>query len=237
MNGPAWLSRILEPAGSGTDPWVLLEGRLAVEAALAGWWEVAGVLVDEAADGDFGSWSGLEVARCPAADLVGIGEPARHGGVVGWTKRPPETVEVAAFARGLDPAALLVVCPRIADPRRTGELIREALQHGAAGVLCGAEGVSPFSPEAVHASEGAVFRMPVRVADGGQLLRSLKAAAVELIGLEADGEREAPDAPEGRRALVMGDPVKGLGPFWRAACDRVLAGDVREWLSGSRAGR
>ena len=40
---------------------------------------------------------------------------------------------------------------------------RAACRRWAAGVLCGAEGVSPFSPEAVHASEGAVFRMPVRV--------------------------------------------------------------------------
>ena len=219
------------------DSWILLEGRPAVEAALAGWWEVAGVLVDEAANGDFGTWSGLEVARRPAADLAGIGDPGRHGGVVGWAKRPAETREVAAFTRGLDPAALLVVCPRIADPWRTGELVREAVRHGAAGVLCGAEGASPFSPEAVHASAGAVFRLPVRVADGGQLLRSLKAAAVELVGLEVEGDRPAPDATEGRRALVMGDPANGLGPFWRAACDRVLAGDAREWLSGSRAGR
>jgi tRNA G18 (ribose-2'-O)-methylase SpoU len=237
VNEPDWLSRVVEGAGSASDPWVLLEGREAVAAALAGWWEVAGVLVDGETDDDFGAWSGLEVLRRPAGDLARIGDPARHGGVVGWAKRPAEATEVAAFARGLDAAALLVVCPRLADPWRTGEWVREALRQGAAGVLCGAEGASPFSPEAIHASEGAVFRLPVRVADGGQLLRSLKAAAVELVGLEAAGERVPPDATTGRRALVVGDPVKGLGPFWRAACDRVVAGDAREWLSGSRAAR
>lgn len=237
MKRPDWLRRVLEGAGDGGEPWILLEGREAVAAALAGWWEVAGLLVAEVVEAEFGAWSGLEVERCAAVELARIGDPARHGGVVGWAKRPAETAEVAAFVRGLDAAARLLVFPRVEDPWRAGDLIREALRQGVAGVLCGAEGRSPFAPEVVHASAGSVFRFPVRLADGGQLLRSLKAAGYELVGLEGAGERVPPDAAEGRRAVVVGDPVKGLGPFWRAACDRVVAGDARDWLSGSRGGR
>lgn len=216
---------------------MFLEGREAVAAALAGWWDVAGVLVAESVEHEFGAWSGLEVERCPAVDLAGIGDPARHGGVVAWAKCPVETSEVAAFVRGLEATALLLVFPHVEDPWAVGALIQEALRLGAAGVLCGAEGRSPFSSDLVQASAGAVFRLPVRVADGGQLLRSLKAAGYELVGLEAQGGAGLPDATEGRRALVVADPAKGLGPFWRVACDRVVAGDARDWFNGNRAGR
>jgi tRNA G18 (ribose-2'-O)-methylase SpoU len=211
-------------------PWVVLEGRTAVEAALAGWWDVAGVMIDESHPWEIPTWSGLEVERTTEAELAGLGNPGRHAGVLGLAREPAETREVAAFCKSLDAGALLVVAPRLDDPVLVGRLMAQAESAGAAGVLFGAEGASPFGAEAVEASGGAVFRLPVRVADGGQLLRSLKAAAVDLTGWEPGGGPAAPAPSSGRRALVLGDPVAGLGPFWRAACDRRGGGDWESQL-------
>jgi tRNA G18 (ribose-2'-O)-methylase SpoU len=207
------------------DLWVVLEGQGMVEAALAGWWEVAGVMISEAHSWQVPVWSGMEVERLAPAEMDLLADASVHGGVLGLAKRPSETGEVATFLRSLDAEALVVVCPRLDHPQVAGEVIRLAAEHGAAGVLFGAEGVSPFHVEAVRAAGGAIFQLPIRTADGGLLLRSLKAAGVELCGWEqAAFSGEA--ATTGRRALVMGDPEKGLGPFWRAACDRQVGGEV-----------
>lgn len=226
---PEWLNLLRDQAAGRRDPWVLLEGQATLEAALAGWWEVAGLMIDESHPWEVPAWSGLEVVRKPAGELERLGNPARHAGVLGVARQPAETAEVAAFARSLDPDALLVVCPKLVDPGFAGNVMRHADAIGAAGVLFGTEGTSPFDATAVAASAGAVFRLPVRVADGGLILRSLKAAAVDLTGWEAGGNAVGDDWLPGRRALVVGDPGAGLGPFWRAACDR-RGGDDLETL-------
>lgn len=213
-------------------PWVVLEGRAAVEAALAGWWEVAGVMMEESHPWEVPPWSGLDVRRMTAAGMAGFGDPERHGGVLGLAREPAETREVAAFCKALDADAMLVVAPRLADPVLAGRLMRQAEGIGAAAVLFGAEGTSPFGPAAIEASGGAAFRLPVRVADGGQLLRSLKAAAVDLTGWEQDGGPAAAAPAAGRRALVIGDSESGLGPFWRSACDRRGGGEWESLLRG-----
>jgi tRNA G18 (ribose-2'-O)-methylase SpoU len=182
-------------------------------------------MISEAHSWQVPVWSGMEVERLAPAEMDRLADASVHGGVLGLAKRPSETGEVATFLRSLDAEALVVVCPRLDHPQVAGEVIRLAAEHGAAGVLFGAEGISPFHVEAVRAAGGAIFQLPIRTADGGLLLRSLKAAGVELCGWEqAAFSGEA--ATTGRRALVMGDPEKGLGPFWRAACDRQVGGEV-----------
>lgn len=223
---PDWINLLCDP--SRAAPWVVLEGRAAVEAALAGWWEVAGVVIEHGHEWEVPAWSGLEVRRMSRIELAAIGCAERHRGVLGLARMPAETREVAGFLKSLPDDALLLVIPRPADPERAGRMASRALEQGAAGILFGAEGISPFHPELVSASGGAVFRLPVRMADGGQLLRSLKAAAVDLSGWEAGAAPLALPPSTGRRALVLGDGEAGLGPFWRALCDRHGGGDREE---------
>jgi tRNA G18 (ribose-2'-O)-methylase SpoU len=226
-----WQTTLREQLTDCQDPWVVLEGQGMVEAALAGWWEVAGVMISEDHSWQVPVWSGMEVVRETPEEMERLADASIHGGVLGLAKRPSETGEVATFLRSLDVEALVVVCPRLDQAAVVGDVIRLAAEYGAAGVLFGAEGVSPFHVEAVRAAGGALFQLPIRTADGGLLLRSLKAAGVELCGWEqATFSGEA--VTIGRRALVMGDPEKGLGPFWRAACDRQVGGEVAVVMQG-----
>jgi TrmH family RNA methyltransferase len=228
---PDWLNLLREQAAIRRDPWVVLEGQAALEAALAGWWEVTGVAIDEAHPWEVPSWSGLEVTRLRSGELETLADPSRHRGVLGLARIPAESSEVATFCRALEEGALLVVCPKLIDPEFAGCLTRLAEAVGAAGVLFGTEGASPFGALAVAASGGSLFRLPVRVADGGVILRSLKSAGVDLTGWEAGNVSVATSPPAGRRALVVGDPEAGLGPFWRAACDRRAGGGIGELLA------
>ena len=231
---PDWLTTLRSQVDKRIDPWVVLEGQATVEAAIAGWWEVPGVLIAEDHPWEAPIWAGLELLRKRRAEIDDITDTGSHEGVLGLAKLPSETGDVAAFTRGLDPEALLVVCPRLDDPGEIGEIMRGAEAFDAAGVIFGAEGMSPFEPEAVRAAGGSVFKLPVRIADGGLILRSLLASSFQLIGLD-----DTPDAmpasrlPDlaSRRALILGEEQGRLGKFWRSACSLRVRGHADTVLS------
>lgn len=220
-----WVEELRVQIRRRVDPWVVLEGRHAVEGALGGWWDVAGVLAGEECGWEPPHWAGLELLRRPRQELEELAGYPFHRGVLGLARQPEETADVASLMPELAEDALVVVCPSLSDAANAGAILRNAAALGAAAVIFGREGVSPFERKAVRASAGALFRLPVRVADAGQTLRCLKAARFTLLGT-ACGEMVAPlDAVEpapGRLALVIGSEADGLGPFWQAACDEFV---------------
>ena len=219
---PDWVKELRMQILERQDPWVVLEGRLAVEAAVAGWWDLAGILAGESCDWEPPEWSGLELLRCPSEELDRLGSSESHEGVLGLTKLPEETSDVATLMKELDDDALVVVCPRLFCEEQAGAVLKNAAALGAKAVIFGREGISPFERRAVRSSAGAIFRIPVRVADGGQILRCLKTAGFTLIGGAAgDGSvpLESLAIEPGRLAIVIGAENEGLGRFWQAACD------------------
>ncbi len=231
---PEWLTILRTQIEERSDPWVLLEGQTSVEAALAGWWEVPGVLVAEDHPWEAPVWSGMELLRRQRNEIDDLSDAGLHGGILGIAKIPGETGDVAAFLKGLDPEALLVVCPRLDDPWMIGEILRGAEAFDAAGVIFGSEGMSPFEPPAIRAAGSSVFKLPVRIADSGLVLRCLLAGRFQLVGLD-----ESPDSVTvgdlpvlgPRRALVLGDEDGKMGRFWRSACSVRICGDADTALS------
>jgi tRNA G18 (ribose-2'-O)-methylase SpoU len=231
---PEWLTILRTQLEERSDPWVLLEGQTSVEAALAGWWEVPGVLVAEDHPWEAPVWAGLELLRRQRDEIDDLSDAGLHGGVLGLAKIPGETGEIAAFLKGLPAEALLVVCTRVGDSWATGQIMRGADAFDAAGVIFGAEGASPFEPETIREAGESIFKLAVRIADGGVILRCLLAAGFQLIGLEdGAGSMDAKKLPAlaPRRALIIGDEAEGLGKFWKSACNLCVRGDVDSVLS------
>ena len=231
---PGWLTTLRAQTENRSDPWVLLEGQASVEAALAGWWEIPGVLVSEDHPWEAPMWAGLELLRTAREEVEALADPESHQGILGLAKLPRETGDIAPFLKGLEAEALIVVCTRLSDPDVVGSIVRSAEAFDAAGLLFGSEGISPFEPSAVRASESAVFRLPVRIGDGGLILRCLLAAGFQLIGLDEDeGAIAASDLPPlaPRRALVLGAEDEGLGNFWKRACNLRVNGQPDVVLS------
>ena len=222
-----WKEELGRQVRERRDPWVVLEGRHAVEAALAGWWQVVGVLIANDCEWEPPVWAGLEAVRAPRGELERVAGYPFHRGVLGLARQPGEVGAVAGLAAELArERALVVVCPRLADPANVGAVVRNAAALGAEAVFVGGEGASPFDRKAVRASSGAVFRLPLRVADGGEILRSLKGAGFRILG--ADGGAGAAmleeiAIEEGPLALVVGAEAEGLSAFWKAACDERVA--------------
>ncbi|GAA5483502.1 TrmH family RNA methyltransferase [Haloferula sargassicola] len=221
-----WIDELARQVRKRSDPWIVLEGRHAVEAAISGWWDVQGILAAEDCEWNLPTWSGLELTRVERAMLEGVAGYAFHRGVLGLAKLPEERSDVAALMQELGADARVVVCPSLADAANAGAIVRNAAALGAQAVIFGEDGVSPYERKAVRSSSGALFRIPVRVADGGQVLRCLKAAKFTLIGADGSEDSEGLGGyewrEEGREALVIGSEEKGLTSFWKRACDALV---------------
>lgn len=225
MDTADWMQELSAQMKSRQDPWVVLEGRHAVESAMTNWWDIVGVLAGEHSEWSPPEWSGLVVVREDRQTLEAIAGYRFHRGVLGLARQPEEVSDVQGLLSELGAESTVVVCPRLSDPSNVGAVIRNAAALGADAVLLGSEGASPFDRKAVRASSGALFGLQVRVADSGQILRCLKAAHFRLIGTTGEAEAGSLDATEpvdGRVALVIGSEADGLGSFWMKACDRLV---------------
>lgn len=219
-----WLTELRTQIRKRLDPWVVLEGRHAVEAAVAGWWDVQGVVASRESEWDLPDWSGLEVMRRSREEMKEVAGYPFHRGVLGLARQPDEVADVAGLMEELPDDAMIVVCPKLTDAANAGAIVRNAAALGAQAVIFGEEGVSPFDRKAVRASAGALFRIPVRVADGGLILRCLKAGDFSMVGATVDKEErglEVADFCDGRLALLIGSEEDGLGSFWLKACDQL----------------
>src|SRR5262249_47720490 len=127
------------------------------------------------------------------------------------------TRALAVYPQRWAPAPAGPVCVAlwgVGDPGNVGTVLRSALAFGAASVAIGPGSADPYAPEAVRASMGALFDVPVaRVRDVGEL-PGRKVALVARAGTpveELDGEL----------TLVVGAEREGLPEDVVAACDEV----------------
>ncbi len=130
----------------------------------------------------------LAVAHLPDGVLPGAAPPA-----------PPATVLTLALAD-------------VRDPGNVGTIIRLADWYGVAAVICSPTTADPFSPKAVSASMGSVFRVPVAFADLPELLTELPPTFPAVWGADMAGANvhTLQLAPAG--LLIMGSESHGLPP-------------------------
>ncbi len=108
------------------------------------------------------------------------------------------------------------------DPGNVGTLVRSAWAFGARGVVVGRLGADPYHPKAVRAAMGALFRIPVALADPNELAKAAHAGRYALVGLAADGSALSQWNRPPRCVVVVGQERGGLG-HWEAVCGQRLA--------------
>ncbi|ODP37540.1 TrmH family RNA methyltransferase [Sphingomonas turrisvirgatae] len=117
-------------------------------------------------------------------------------------------------------APIWLVAERLRDPGNLGTILRTADAVGAGGLILVDECVDPFSVEAVRASMGALFTIPIARAAWDDFHGWLRAGPGQLVGLALEGavDYRAPDfaAPV---FLLTGNEAQGLPPAYAAACD------------------
>jgi TrmH family RNA methyltransferase len=166
-------------------------------------------------------------ARTRGADIVSVNEPV----LAKIARREnPQTV-IGVFEQRLvrpadiRPAAgdVWVALEAVRDPGNLGTIIRTVDAVGATGVILVGDTVDPFSVEAVRATMGSIFHVPLaRMTPAEfQALRARWPGTVAGTHLTATADYRATDY-RGPVMVVMGGEQAGLSPAMAAACTTLV---------------
>ena len=117
-------------------------------------------------------------------------------------------------------AAIWLVAERLRDPGNLGTILRTGDAVGAGGLILIGECVDPFSVEAVRASMGALFTVPVVQSEWESFVPWLRSAPGQLVGLSLDTELDYRAAQYAAPTfLLTGNEAQGMPYSYAAECD------------------
>jgi TrmH family RNA methyltransferase len=120
-------------------------------------------------------------------------------------------------------APIWLVAERLRDPGNLGTILRTADAVGAGGLILLDECVDPFSVEAVRASMGALFTVPIAQTRWDAFLPWLRRGAGQLIGLSLDTDNHYREARYTRPTfLLTGNEAQGMPAAMAEACDLLV---------------
>ncbi|OYY90858.1 MAG: RNA methyltransferase [Sphingomonas sp. 28-66-16] len=147
------------------------------------------------------------------AKLSGKDNPQAVVGVFAEFTRPLDSLD-----RGT--AGIWLVAERLRDPGNLGTILRTGDGVGAGGLILIGECVDPFSIEAVRASMGALFTVPIVQTQWDDFLAWLRAGPGQLVGLSLDTTTGYRQATYPRPTfLLTGNEAQGMPPDYAAECD------------------
>jgi TrmH family RNA methyltransferase len=159
----------------------------------------------------------VALARADGAEIVRLGERAfdraafgeRAEGVLVVAVPPATSLDSLADRLGERP--LLVLLEGVEKPGNLGAVARTADGAGADGVIVTGSGADPFNPNAIRASLGAVFHVPIAVATPAEALRWLRGRGVRIVAARVDAPTLYTEADlTGAVAIALGSEAAGL---------------------------
>ncbi len=167
------------------------------------------------------------VARARGADIVSVSEAVL--GKIARRENPQAVIGV--FEQRLTRADdvhpretdVFIALEAIRDPGNLGTIVRTADAVGAAGVILVGDTVDPFSVEAVRATMGSIFHVPLTRANPAEFeaLRARWPGTVVGTHLVATADYRKADY-RGPVLLVMGGEQAGLTPALAKACGTLV---------------
>ncbi|PAX08430.1 TrmH family RNA methyltransferase [Sphingomonas lenta] len=120
-------------------------------------------------------------------------------------------------------SGIWLVAERLRDPGNLGTMLRTGDAVGAGGLILVGECVDPFSVEAVRASMGALFTVPVVRTEWAPFLEWLRSGPGQLVGLSLDTDQDYRAARyEVPTFLLTGNEAQGMPDDYAAACDLLV---------------
>ena len=161
----------------------------------------------------------LDRLRADGTTIHSVNEPLfarlafgeRAEGVVAVLRIP--SLGLADLALPNDP--LVVVIEGIEKPGNVGAVLRSADGAGADALIVADGRTDPYNPNAIRASAGTVFSMPVATASTGSTLAWLRDRGLRIVAARVDADRLYTDVDlAGPLAIALGAESDGLSSAW-----------------------
>jgi RNA methyltransferase, TrmH family len=184
----------------------------------------AGVIVAEAficepllAGGD--ARAVLDRLHADGATVHSVSEPVfarlafgeRAEGVVGVVRIP--SLGLDDLALPADP--MVIVIEGIEKPGNLGAVLRSADGAGADALIAADPRTDPFNPNAIRASAGTVFSLPLAAASTESTLAWIRGLGLRAVAARIDADRLYTETDlTGPMAIALGSESEGLSPAW-----------------------
>ena len=150
------------------------------------------------------------VSRTVQARLV-FGE--RDEGLVACARRSPHGLAELKLPR----EPIVAVLAGVEKPGNVGAVIRSADAAGISAVIVASGRTDLFNPNAIRASLGVIFSLPVRQAPTSEVLSWLRARGCKIFAARVDGAAPYTQVDyRGHAAIVLGSEARGLDADWSA---------------------
>jgi TrmH family RNA methyltransferase len=147
----------------------------------------------------------------PVFAKLAFGERAE--GLVAIVRIP--STALAELALPADP--LVTVIEGVEKPGNVGAVLRSADGAGADAVVAASPRTDLFNPNAIRASAGTMFTLPVAAAPSADVLAWLRERGLRIVAARVDAERLYTEADlTGPLAIVVGAEADGLTDTWTA---------------------
>jgi len=162
---------------------------------------------------------GVRVSCTAPAAHAKISYGARADGVVAVARRP----QIAFDRLRLPPDPLIAVVDRVEKPGNLGAILRSADAAGVHCVIASDARGDIYGPNAIRASLGAIFTVPVIEASAADALAFLGTLNCRILTATPDGDKCYSEVSfSGPTAIVVGAEDQGVGDAWRKApCERI----------------
>jgi TrmH family RNA methyltransferase len=198
------LKTVTEGVGTGHAPRILLHGAEAAGHPLL----QKAIQATLAANGE-----AIEVTEAILAKVSRRDNPQAVVGVFEQVFRPLEVIEPQA-------ARSWVALHRVRDPGNLGTIVRTADAAGCGGVILVGECCDPYSVEAVRATMGSIFAVPLTRASEAEFAAWRNGWPGSVVGTLLSAETDYREADYARPTLIlMGNEQQGLPPDMAGLCD------------------
>lgn len=201
--------------------------KLVIDALDAGWTIRTLVFAKNAGDNP-----AVQKAAARTVAAGGLVLEASEKVLAAITRRDNPQMVVGVFEQQLLPLPAIkpkagevwVALDRVRDPGNLGTVIRTADAVGAAGVILVGETTDPFSIEAVRATMGSVFAVPLAKSSADAFLAWRKDFPGLVVGTHLRGavDYRRLDYGGGPVLLLMGNEQQGLPDALAQSCDRLV---------------
>jgi TrmH family RNA methyltransferase len=211
-------SELRERRERETSGLTLVDGVRELERALAGGARVVELFADEARLGPAGAavmrravGAGASLVPVTAVVLERLAFGDRSEGLVATVRIPDLSLD--ALRLPADP--LLVVVEGVEKPGNLGAVLRSADAAGANAVIAADPVTDLFNPNAVRASLGTVFTVPLASGSSAAVRERLSAEGIAIVAARVDADRLYTEADlRGPVAIVLGSEAGGLTDTW-----------------------